>query len=497
MFHTGRRLGSGCGMRTPIDQEWATADLGDVRRVRRAQAVGRRWAAAPGASFPKMIDGDAELQGLYGLVENEAVDPRELLASHARAGRDRMATEGLGREVLVVHDTTTMEFTGDSVRDGVGWVSREKQGFFAHIALALSADGSACPYGVVGLFTFQRERPLPMVERPKRKHNGKATALDTERESLRWGMLADETSRLLHGYAIPIHITDREADSYEYLSGRVKQNQRFVARARDLNRPVMLAGDERADRSKLHLVAERAVPIAKRDVKLSRRPKSPLPLARAKHPARTQRMAKLEFAAESVRVSRPAHLPDSMLDFIDVNVVHVREPEPPADTESVEWLLLTSLPIETAEDVLRIVDHYRARWAIEELNKAIKTGCQYESRQLESMHSLLIALALCIPIAWQMLLLRHQSRTDPNAPAETVVSATRLATLRTIARKPLPKRPTALDVYLAIAALGGHLARNGMPGWQTLRLGLDHLLLVEAAFEAREREQRAKTRSDE
>ena len=45
--------------------------------------MGRRWAAAPQASFPKMVDSDAELQGLYGLLENDAVDYRELLAAHA------------------------------------------------------------------------------------------------------------------------------------------------------------------------------------------------------------------------------------------------------------------------------------------------------------------------------------------------------------------------------------------------------------------------------
>ena len=491
-FRASHRLGSRRVMHASIEAEWATAELGDVRRVRRAQLIGGRWAASPGASFPDMVDGDAELEGLYEFVENEKVDPRELLASHARASRDRVVAAGLGTTVLVVHDTTTMEFSGESVRHDVGWVSREKQGFFAHIALALSADGSARPFGIVGLSTFHRERPLPMKDREQKNHDGKISALDPERESLRWGLLVDETSRLFHGHAIPIHVTDREADSYEYLSGRVRQNQRFVARARELDRPVTIAGDEPPTRSKLHLVAERAVPIAERDVTLSRRPRSPLPTARKRHPARKQRVARLQFAAERVRIARPSHLPESMPAFIDLNVVHVREPASPDDAEPVEWLLLTSEPIETAEDILRVVDHYRARWTIEEFNKAIKTGCMYESRQLESLHGLLIALALCIPVAWQILLLRHQSRTDPDATASTVVSETRLATLRTIARRPLPTSPTALDVYLAIAALGGHLKRNGPPGWQTLRCGLDRLLFAEAAFEARDREPRAR-----
>ena len=36
---------------------------------------------------------------------------------------------------------------------------------------------------------------------------------------------------------------------------------------------------------------------------------------------------------------------------------------------------MTTEPIDTVEQVLRIVDWYRARWVIEEFFKALKTGC--------------------------------------------------------------------------------------------------------------------------
>lgn len=470
-----------------IEQEWATASLGDERRRGRAQVIGRRWAAKPGASFPDMFDDDAELEAAYRLFENEHVDPDELLAAHARATVERIDAIERGRPVLSIQDTTTFEFGGEGHRKDVGWVTREKQGFFAHIALVLSADGTARPLGVIGLTTFHRERAAPAKERGKRRHDGKKTCFDPERESLRWGAMADATSELLRGHAIPIHVTDREADAYEYLSGRVQKGQRFVARVRELNRPVTLAGKVDCERVKLRLVAERAVPVVEREAKLSRRARSLLPKRRATHPARGQRVAHLEFAAERIRIARPAHLPDAMLASIDVNLVHVREPNPPADAEPVEWLLLTSESIETADEILRVVDYYRARWTIEELNQAIKTGCEYESRQLETLKALLIALALCIPVAWQMLALRHQSRIEPDAPASSVLSARRLETLRIAARKrrPLPANPTVRDAFLAIAALGGHLKRNGRPGWKTLRRGLDRLLAAEEVLDAR------------
>lgn len=477
-----------------IEREWSTAELGDFRRTRRAQRVGARWAADPTASFPKMMGTDGELEGLYGLVENDAVDPRELFAAHARATRDRIDESARGREVLVIEDTTIFEFGGLHRRD-VGWVSREKQGFFAHFALAVAADGSGRPLGVVGLMTHMRKRPAPLMKRPISKWNGKRT-VDPKRESLRWNVLADETSDFLRGYAIPIHVTDRESDSYLYIADRIAKDQRFVLRAKALQRPVTL-GPDFTDKTKLRLVAEQMVPIAERPAKLATRRTSKLSATRKTHPTRTPRVARLEFAAQRIRIDRQRHIPEELPLFLDVNLVHVRELEPPPECEPIEWFLLTSQPIETAEDVLRVVDHYRARWTIEEFNKAIKTGCRYESRQLESMHALLVALALCVPIAWQMLALRAQSRSTPDAPATDVMSSKRIACLRTVARRGLSKDPTVHEIFMAVAALGGHLPRNGPPGWQTLRAGLDTLLTIEAAFEARDAEQSEPERSGE
>lgn len=469
-----------------IESEWATAELGDQRRTARVQAIGRRWAAKPSASFPEMLG--EELAAAYDLFNNEHVDAHDVVAAHVRATVERVDATELGREVLVIQDTTTCEFGGEGHRADVGWVSREKQGFFAHLSLLLSADGSRRPLGVIGLSTFMRERPLPLKERGKRQHDGKKTCHDDERESLRWSASAEEAASLLRGHAIPIHVTDRESDSYEYLSHRVMRDQRFVARARELNRPVTIGDDGPEERTKLRVAAERAVPVAARTVKLHPRPRSPLPGRRKSHPPRTERSASLEIAAERVHIMRPKHLPDTMLPGIDIHVVHVREPCPPADVEPVEWILLTNLPVDTPDEILRIVDHYRARWTVEELFKAIKTGCAYESRQLESFDALLVALAVCIPVAWQMLVLRHQSRAAPDAAASTVISERMLAALRTIAVKPLPETPSVLDVLLAIARLGGHLERNGPPGWKTLRQGMNHLLIVEAAFAARDAE---------
>jgi hypothetical protein len=64
-----------------------------------------------------------------------------------------------------------------------------------------------------------------------------------------------------------------------------------------------------------------------------------------------------------------------------------------------------------------------------------------------------------------------------------VLSSTQLMVLRAMARNnvTLPEEPTAEQALLAIASLGGHLKRNGPPGWIVLGRGFrDSVRYVEA-----------------
>jgi hypothetical protein len=107
-----------------------------------------------------------------------------------------------------------------------------------------------------------------------------------------------------------------------------------------------------------------------------------------------------------------------------------------------------------------------------------------EKRQLESFHSLTNALALFLPIAWQMLLLRSLSRLSPEAPAEQVLNPTQIALLRHTQPKKMKEGTTVRDALYAIAGLGGHLTQNGPPGWQTLGRGMEELLRMEMGWTA-------------
>ena len=93
------------------DADWAitefgAADLGDSRRTDRLIALATVVAQRPAASLPAACDDPAMLKGAYRLLENPAVDPAALLASHVHATLERVQTVPL---VLAVQDTTELD----------------------------------------------------------------------------------------------------------------------------------------------------------------------------------------------------------------------------------------------------------------------------------------------------------------------------------------------------------------------------------------------------
>jgi hypothetical protein len=120
---------------------------------------------------------------------------------------------------------------------------------------------------------------------------------------------------------------------------------------------------------------------------------------------------------------------------------------------------------------------------IEEYFKVIKSGCAYEKRQLESFETLINALAIFIPIAWRLLLLRTLARnTDGEAPATDALTHTQVEVLVATSKRRLPPNPTVRQALQAIATLGGHIKNNGQPGWSVLARGYKKLLAFEEGW---------------
>jgi hypothetical protein len=450
-----------------IGQEFTGADLGDLRLSKRLLGIAERMAEQPDRSFPKAVRGEAELEAVYRFFQNEKVTWAGVLAPHIARTVERV--EAAAEPVVVAHDTTEFAFGGEA-RVDLGRLLQQGRGFYGHFALAVGGRKIRDPLGIVGLKVVVRDEERVTENATRRQKN-------PDKEQHRWLDLVEEVESALEGCTKPIHVMDREADSYEIFDGLISAGRRFVIR---LTHNRVLDDGE----SRLFDELKQVEGIAEREVPLGHRKRHSAPSHRKIHPPRAARMAKLAFAATTICLPRPTYLKGSFAQQLQLNVVRVFEVDTPAGCEAVEWRLVTTEPIDTAEQALTIVDFYRKRWVIEELFKALKTGCAVEKRQLESLDGLLKMLALFVPIAWSLLRLRVLARESDETAADAVLTPAQIAILQTIprSRDRIGKHPTVRDALLAIAALGGHLARNGEPGWITLYRGYDELLTLERGW---------------
>ena len=302
-----------------ISAELSGADLGDERLNRRLSILADQLAERPDESFPKALD-DAQLEAAYRFFGNDRVSPEAILAPHFRQSARRAAER---ERVLVVHDTTQFDFPGSSKREGLGRLIRPAaQGFFGHFSLALSADGTRVPLGLLALETiFRLDKSIGHKNWTRAKNRG---------ERARWLNCIDDAEALLGGRTKAIHVMDREADSYALMAALADHGRDFVVRS--FQDRVLVDHDD----ARLREVARGARASLRREVPLSPRPRIPGPKGK-RHPARRFRIANLSIAAITVELPRTDESGKAQSASISVNVIHVSEKKPPTGEPPVEW----------------------------------------------------------------------------------------------------------------------------------------------------------------
>jgi hypothetical protein len=453
-----------------IAGEYAGASLGDQRRSTRLIAVAEKLEREPSLGFPRAIGSQSELEAFYRFINNDGFTAEAALAPHRAATLSR-ARES--KEVIVVHDTTLVEFS--TPRDGLGVTTRGRQGFVAHVSLVIA---DKVPLGVAHVETLTRSG----TKRRSGKSSHRRVREDSGRESLRWLRGVESIESVRGQQFSAVHITDAEGDFFELLASIHTASARFIIRAGQLDRIVHAEGDE----SSLRECIQRIGVGATRTIELSERKHPARTVARSKlrrHPERVARSAKVAIGATSVMLKK-THYSDTPCEPFSVNVVRVWEIDPVEGQPSVEWVLLTNEDVSSKSALERIVDLYRERWMIEDYFKALKTGCALEKRQVESYDALCKVLALFIPIAYRLLLLRGLERAQPTAPAETGFTATELHIMsKAPSNQGMKPAVTMQHALLHLARLGGHLRNNGPPGWQTLGRGYEKLLTLKLGWE--------------
>ena len=408
------------------EQEFSGAPLGDRRLSNRLVEIAGLKAEQPGRSFSGVAGGDwATVKGYYRLIDtpdDSAVNMPNILFPHRERTLRRMKGQ---KTVLCIQDGTDLNYSSLAECEGLGVIgtnqtSSKSRGLHLHSTFAVSVEGLP-----LGILRADCSAPELKASSQKDRH----TIPIEEKDTFRWiegfrdiGKAAEEMphTRL-------IGICDREADFFEMFDEQ-RRNPRvdLLIRAKhDRN----IASEPRKLFAALKSTSVRTV-VKIHVPRRSARPKRGNRQARPKSPTRTA-----ELALRYMRVQfRPSKYHKDT-EPIEVWAIHAVEQAPPPDIEPVEWFLLTTIPIGTAEAAVSCLRWYCLRWRIEDWHRVLKSGCRIEDLAHRSAERLRRAIAINLVIAWRIMLMTLLGRETPELPAEVLFSDLEIEVLHAFAKK--------------------------------------------------------------
>lgn len=465
---------------TWVEDEMGPVDLGHKARNKRLKSVLGDLAAMPAASISAAVGGGhAETEGAYRLFENEAVEYDAILAPHFKATLERVRQQ---RTVVLPQDTSEIDLTRPEQQViGAGPLDDgPRRGCFLHPLFAVTPEG--IPLGSLWVECWTRDEPTgEELDRAAKDKRRKATPIE-EKESQRWVTGLEHAHRMAADAPNTevITVADSEADIFELLvqGQSLEGRAQWIVRAcqdRALRREKDAKDD--AAKSVLQAVIATAPKITYEVNVRGREPKVSCE-TRGRRQARESRTATVEVRACTVTLRAP-HRHDRKLPDVTVNVVWVHELNPPEGEEPIEWLLLTSLPITTTEQVLSIIKSYCLRWMIELFFRILKQGCKVEDRRFEIISRVERFLAVALIVGWRTLYVTRLGREFPDLDCEAVFEPSEWkAVYQVTQKKSPPKTPPKLqEMVRMVAQLGGYVnrPRADEPGAETIWKGLQRM----------------------
>lgn len=382
-------------------------DLGDERLDERVEQMSVACLDSAGGSVRKLFgDKAAEQKGAQRLLSNERVKIAGLREALYALSFDEMTARD-ARRAVVAFDPTYLDFTfqedksdrrriGDGRGLGYVWLNSaifEPQGRLLGVAHQTLVDDD-------GPDDADHVEYAPKV-RGRRLRRALA-----ENPAQQFLIHAQTVDRRAPPQFELVFVADREFDdglalrSLEGLSSR----SRFVVRS-NASRVVQV-------RSAPWIPAQRTVPSPENRVGQSDdesvvdiylkdivemsplAPMCDLPLDSRGHvirsgrrPARIAHVSAGGVAIRLARSSKRARRAGIAEQPVWLNLVVVRELDPPEDIRPLQWVLLTDLSVETLDEIRFVVDCYACRWRAEEFFRTTKDGMKLEQSRLDDAAS--------------------------------------------------------------------------------------------------------------
>jgi hypothetical protein len=448
-----------------IEHELGNGQFPDQRLRKRLGKLLGDLAQRIGSTLPMACQDWAATKAAYRFFDNPRVDESIILGGHFDATHTRFAaTAGT---ILVLHDTTEFSFTRDTP-DGVGQLSFVKGrhvthtvcGVLLHSSLVVTTDG--LPLGLAAVKFWTRKK-FKGTNALKKRVNPTRIPIE-QKESVRWIENLKRATQRLGDPARCVHVGDRESDIYELFCAAEEVETHFLVRT---------CVDRLAGRG--------GTTISK---KMAREP------IRGRHEVEVRdEHGRVSTARVVLRFCRmtvhPPIAKKRRYPVLSLTVISARERGTPAGRDPIRWELLTDLPVEDVASAVEKLDWYAMRWKLETYHKVLKSGCRAEQSKLRTAERLTNLLAVFCLIGWRVFWLTMTNRVTPDAPAESALTRTEIDILDRVAEQAPAAKRTVSHYLVAIARLGGYLARtkDPPPGNTVVWRGLTRLTDIQLGFE--------------
>lgn len=464
-----------------IESEFASLDLGHAKRDRRVKRIVEQFSKMA-ESQPDACMDKAALKALYRVSDNPAIPSSAILDAHNQAAIERTASQDV---VILAQDTTIVDLTKPKRQvQGAGPLeSDDKFGFFLHPLYAISEGG--IPLGVVDQVLWSRESIITDMETSQKAKLRKQACYE-EKESSRWLEMLQSGEQIARDNPQThyINVADSESDIHELFLEIEDQadNHDFILRCCQ-NRALVHSDGQPAN---VDEALENCEVLCQSEATVSERVSLIAGETRVRRKSRSARTAQIGIRATEITVRGPYRVGGNLRN-VKLNVVEAIELDPPAGEDPIRWVLFTSLPIDTVQQIQRVIELYSKRWGIELFFKTLKSGMGIEKLKYQTLERYLTAVAMLTVVAWRVEQIKIAARVDGDASCEDYFEASEWKPTFMVVKKTriVPETPpTMAEFMLILAKLGGYLDKKGQgpPGSKTIWRGLRRLESYREAY---------------
>jgi hypothetical protein len=437
-----------------LESEFSTIEFEDKRLAKRFKQIMQEFMKKAQCNISSTFDSWSSIKGCYRFFSNEKVNSKLILDAHITSTLSRIEQEE--KQVFIIHDTTYIDYKNRKKTADLDCITQNLQskniakGLILHNSFAV--NDASIPLGLVNQKFIERKEIKDIPKKIKKHliHNKPVE----EKESYRWIEAIKNFQQLeCSKQNDMVHIADREGDFYELYRECAALDSQFLIRASH-NRAINKIKRREPCKDKAFDYFRSLEPEAKitTDIQVNKETK--------------YRKAELSIAFKKFTLppspNRTVKKDGEKLHNIDLYGIIIREKEPPANHEPLEWLLFTNIPVNNIDDAIEKMHWYSLRWNVETFHKILKSGCSVEDAQLRNKDKLTKYITTKSIIAWRIFWLSRIGRLDGHYDCNVILTKIE----QTILFKRFNNGQTnteSISVKQAlnwIGKLGGYIGRN-------------------------------------